>query len=54
MIDICQLQEAGWRLSVSYMSKNDGFLSATWGRLAVICQLQQTGWQLSVSYIRQD
>jgi len=30
---ICQLHETGWRLSVSNMRRNDGFLSATSGRI---------------------
>jgi hypothetical protein len=38
---ICQLREAGWWLSVSYMRQ-------------VICQLHEPGWRLSVSYMRQD
>jgi hypothetical protein len=38
MTVICQLHGAGWRLSVSYMRQDDSYLSATWGRLAVICQ----------------
>jgi hypothetical protein len=38
---ICQLQEAGWRLSVSYMRQDDGYLSVAWDRMMVICQLHE-------------
>ena len=54
MTVICQLHEAGLRLSVSYMRQDYGYLSATGGKMAVTCQLQQAGWQLSVSYMRYD
>jgi hypothetical protein len=39
MAVICQLHEEGWRLSVSYMNKNDGYLSVTCGGMTVIYQL---------------
>jgi hypothetical protein len=47
MAVICQLYEAGWQLSVSYMRQDISCLesacnlSATWGRIAVICQLHE-------------
>jgi hypothetical protein len=44
MTVICQLHEAGRRLSVSNIR----------GRMTVICQLHEAGWLLSVSYMRQD
>ena len=43
MTDICQLHEAGWQLSVSYMKQVGGYLSVARGRLAVICQLHEAG-----------
>jgi hypothetical protein len=52
MTVICQLHEAGWRLFVSCMRKDDDYLSVTYGRLAVISQLYESGWWLSVSYMR--
>ena len=54
MAVICQLQDVSWWLSVSYMSKIDGYLSVTWGRLAVFFKLHEAGWCLYVSYMRQD
>ena len=39
--------------SMCYLRQHGGYLSVTWGRLAVICQLHQAGWLLSVSYMRQ-
>ena len=47
MTVICQLHEAGWQLSLSYMRQDSGCLqgvcnlSVTWGRIAVICQLHE-------------
>jgi hypothetical protein len=54
MTVICQLHEAGWRLSVSYMRQDDGYLSVTWGRMAGICQLHEAERRLSVRCMRQD
>jgi hypothetical protein len=39
MTVICQLHETGWRLSVSYMRQDGGYLSDTRGRIVVIYQL---------------
>ena len=50
---ICHLYEEGWRLSLSYMRQDSGYLWTALGRL-VICQLYEAGWQLSVSYMRQE
>jgi len=36
------------------MREDNGYLSVTWGRMAVFCQLLQAGWLLSVSCMRQD
>jgi hypothetical protein len=36
------------------MSRDDGYLSVTGGRMIVICQLDEAGRWLSVSYMRQD
>ena len=47
MTVICQLHEAGWRLSVSYMRQDDDYLSVTRGRMMVIRQLHEAGKQLS-------
>jgi len=33
---LCQILEAGWRLTVSYMSQDGGYLSVTIGRSAVV------------------
>jgi hypothetical protein len=44
MTVICQLPEAGRRLSVSNIR----------GRITVICQLHEADWLLSVSYMGQD
>jgi hypothetical protein len=38
---ICQLHEAGWWLSVSYMKQDDGYLPIASGRMTVICQLRE-------------
>jgi hypothetical protein len=46
--------QAGWWLSVSYMRQDGGYMSAIWGRMAVICQLNEEGSRLSLSYMRQD
>jgi hypothetical protein len=43
MTVICQLHEARWLLSASYMGQVECYLSVTWGMLTV-----------SVSYKRQD
>ena len=53
MVIICQLHEAGWRLSVRCMRYDDGYLSVTCGRMTVICELHEQRWPLSVSYMRQ-
>jgi hypothetical protein len=53
MTVICHLYEAGWRLSLSYMRQDSGYLWTTLGRL-VICQLYEAGCRLSVSYMWQD
>jgi hypothetical protein len=42
MTVICQLHEAGWLLSVSYM-----------GQVIGVCQLHEAGWLLSFSYMGQ-
>jgi len=64
MTVICQLHEADWLLSVSYMvqvigicqshkRQDDGYMSVTWGRLALICQLHGAGYRcLSVTWGR--
>ena len=51
---ICLLHEAGWRLSISYMRLDGGYLSVARGSNADICQLHYAGWRLFVSYMRQD
>jgi len=38
---IGKLQEAGLRLSISYMRHHGSYLSVTGGMLAVICQLHE-------------
>ena len=43
MTVICQLHEACWRLSVSYMRQADGCLQG----VCVLCQLLEIGWLLS-------
>jgi hypothetical protein len=53
MTVICELHEADYLLSVSYMGQVGGFLSATRSRLAVLCQINQADCWLSVSYLRQ-
>jgi hypothetical protein len=47
--------------SMCYLRQHGGYLSVTWGRLAVVCtsvcvlfQKIEAGWWLSVSYTRQD
>jgi hypothetical protein len=47
--------------SMCYLRQHGGYLSVTWGRLAVVCksvcvlfQKIEAGWWLSVSYMRQD
>jgi hypothetical protein len=42
MTVICQLHDAGWLLSVSYM-----------GQVIGVCQLHEAGWLISLSYKRQ-
>jgi hypothetical protein len=54
MTVICQLYEAGKRLSVNYIKQDDGHLSATIGRMTVICQLHEAAWRLSLSCMRLD
>jgi len=43
MTVICQLHEACWRLSLSYMGQVDGCLQ----EVCVLCQLPEIGWLLS-------
>ena len=45
MTVICQLHEAGWRLSVSYMRQVGCYMSATGGRMTAISQLHEGGWR---------
>jgi hypothetical protein len=42
MTVICQLNDAGWLLSDSYM-----------GQVIGVCQLHEAGWLLSVRYMGQ-
>ena len=54
MTVICQLHEARWRLSVSYMRHDDGYLQ----RVYFVCHLGQDGGCLqgvyTVCYLGQD
>jgi hypothetical protein len=43
MVVICQLHEAGWRLSVSYMGQDERYLSVTRGNFVVIFQINVAG-----------
>ena len=53
MTVICQLHEARWLLSASYMGQVECYLSVTWGMLPVsvsnighvtsVCQLHEAG-----------
>ena len=54
MTVICQIHEAGWQLSVSYMRQVGGYLSVTLVRMTVICQLHEAGWRIFIRYMRQD
>jgi hypothetical protein len=49
---ICHLHETGWRLSISYMRQDGGYLSVARGRMTFICHLHEVRYRFSVSYMR--